>query len=106
LVEAGRPVKDRRRHRRIQPAAPLRGTVGAVPVVAIDASAGGVRLEHELPLPAPGSFCRLDLSSSLGPLKLDCQVIRTEQHDKLQTALAIISADRQSLERLRVLFTG
>lgn len=104
MTEAGKPVRDRRRHRRMQPATPLRGMVGNVPVVALDASAGGVRLAHESPMPAAGAFCRLDLTSSLGPLKLDCQVIRTETGKTLETALTIISADRQSLERLRVLF--
>jgi hypothetical protein len=78
--------------------------VGSVAVIAIDASAGGVRVGHESAMPAAGAFCRLELSSNLGPLKLDCEVIRTERMETLQTALAIITADRQSLERLRALF--
>lgn len=104
MTEAGKPLRDRRRYRRIRPATPLRGMVGNIPVVAVDASAGGIRLAHDAPMPAAGAYCRLELSSSLGPMKLDCQVIRTEIGKTAHTALAIITADRQSLERLRVLF--
>lgn len=106
-------TKDRRRHPRTRLQEPLRGVVGDARVYVVDASLGGVRLAHQAPLPAPGGFCRVELPSEMGPITLDCEVMRTASqpstsHDPARavyySGLQVIAADLQSAERLRSLF--
>jgi hypothetical protein len=93
---------DRRRFPRIRMPQPIRGAVGAARVYVLDASVGGIRVAHQAALPGPGSFCRVEVMTDLGPIKLDCEVVRTvNERALLHTALTIVSADRQSAERLR-----
>lgn len=95
---------DRRRHQRMQMKAPLRGRIDGIPVVALDASTGGVRLGHVEALPEPGTFCRLSLETEFGELKLDCEVLRTVTGPRqMESALAIVAADRQSIQRLHAI---
>lgn len=96
---------ERRKFRRVTLPEPIRGTIAGMLVYVLDASPGGIQIAHRTDLPSPGGFCRLDIQSNLGPLKLDCQVVRTTNDSTLHhTGLSIIAADRQSIERLRSLF--
>ncbi|HUP45754.1 MAG TPA: PilZ domain-containing protein [Thermoanaerobaculia bacterium] len=93
---------DRRRHPRINLPQPLRGAVGISRVYLLDLSVGGIRIAHQASLPGPGEFCRVELPTDLGPIKLDCEVVRTVHERALyHTGLQIVSADHQSAERLR-----
>jgi hypothetical protein len=84
---------------------PIRGTIAGTIVYVLDASPGGLQIAHRTDLPSPGDFCRLDIQSNLGPVKLDCQVVRTTNDSALHhSGLEIVAADRQSSERLRSLF--
>ena len=97
---------DRRRHPRIKFERPLRGAVGATRVYLEDASISGIRIIHKLPLPEPGKYCRVDVPTDVGPIHLDCEVVRTETaHALFHSGLSIVApADRQSAERMRALF--
>jgi hypothetical protein len=96
---------ERRRFPRMKPPQPIRGAVGDARVYLVDGSPGGIRIVHQSPLPMPGSYCRVEINSDLGPLKLDCEMIRTVMHNALfHSGLAIVAADRQSTERLKILF--
>jgi hypothetical protein len=97
---------DRRGHPRIKFEKPLRGAVGATRVYLEDASASGIRIIHKAPLPGPGEFCRVDVPTDSGPIRLDCEIVRTESaHALFYSGLSIIApADRQSGERMRTLF--
>ncbi len=101
---------DRRRHRRVKFRRPLRGAVGTARVYVLDASLGGLRVAHIGSLPPPGDFCRVELPSELGPIRLDCAIVRTVADRAMTTArtlfqsgLEVVAADRQSAERLREL---
>jgi hypothetical protein len=104
--------KDRRRFHRIRPAQPLAASVGVSRVYVLDGSIGGVALLHENVLPALGEMCRLQVQSEIGPMTLDCEVVRTAQqpmHNGLtkplfQSGLRVVSADHQSARRLRETF--
>ena len=97
--------KDRRRYQRTTLAEPLRAAVGTIRVYVLDASVGGMRVAHQAALPNPGEFCRIEMTSTLGPIRLDCEVVRTVPDQKLfHSGLEIIAADRQSAERLRSIF--
>jgi hypothetical protein len=99
------PTTERRRFRRVTLRQPLRGAVGDARVYLVDGSLGGIRIVHQTPLPSPGAFCRVEVLSDLGPMKLDCEVVRTMPRDTLfQSGLAIVAADWQSTERLKSLF--
>jgi PilZ domain len=99
------PTTERRRFRRVTLRQPLRGAVGDARVYLVDGSLGGIRIVHQTPLPSPGAFCRVEVLSDLGPMKLDCEVVRTMPRDRLfQSGLAIVAADWQSTERLKSLF--
>ena len=99
------PNTERRHYRRVMLREPLRGAVGEIRVYIVDGSIGGIRVAHQTPLPAPGAFCRVEVSSDLGPVKLDCEVVRTSTYEKLlYSGLVIVAADRQSAERLKSLF--
>ena len=93
---------DRRRHSRVSLPQPIRGAVGTARVYVLDASVGGIRIAHQAVLPSPGEFCRIEMPTDLGPIKLDCEVVRTVPERTLyHTALQIVAADHQSAERLR-----
>lgn len=95
---------ERRRYTRVTLRQPVRGAIGEARVYLIDGSLGGIRVVHQSPLPMPGAYCRVEISSDLGPVKLDCEIIRTVMHNALfHSGLSIISADRQSSERLKAL---
>jgi PilZ domain-containing protein len=96
---------DRRRHQRVTLPQPIRAAIGPIRVYVLDASVGGMRVAHQAALPHPGEFCRIEVPSQLGPICLDCEVVRTTTDKNLfQSALEIIAADRQSAERLRNIF--
>ena len=91
----------------------MRGSVGTARVYVLDGSIGGVGLLHENILPAPGDICRIEIASELGPIILDCEVVRTVQHapgqnriakSLFQSGLRVVAADHQSAQRLRSTF--
>ena len=95
---------ERRRFTRVNLPQPVRGAVGDARVYVVDGSIGGIRIVHQSPLPTPGAYCRVEITSDLGPVKLDCEIIRTVMHNALyHSGLAIVSADRQSTERLKTI---
>ena len=92
---------ERRRHRRIQMRTPIRGAIGASRVYLTDTSLRGVGVSLESgTMPAPGSVCRVELSSDWGPIRIDCEVVRTVDR---QSGLEIVVMDRQSAERLKTM---
>ena len=77
-----------------------------------DSSVGGLGLAHQGTLPAPGGIIRLELSSDWGPIRIDCQVIRTVVSSRTQTqtkapvfqsGLQIVVMDHQSAQRLQTM---
>lgn len=91
----------------------MRGAVGPARVYVLDASLGGVGLLHDNVLPSPGDICRVEIMSDLGPITLDCEVIRTVPHAApqsgpaqalYQSGLRVVAADHQSAQRLRTMF--
>ena len=106
-------TKDRRRHPRIKLHDPLRGAVGESRIYIVDASVGGMRVAHQATLPPPGGFCRIELPSEFGPIKLDCEVVRTVPQPSpsrdpakvvYYSGLEVVAADPQSAERMRSIF--
>ena len=105
---------ERRRHQRVRLREPLRGAVGPARIYVLDASMGGMRVAHQGTLPSPGAYCRIELPSDVGTIKVDCEVVRTvpQPPPMTQTAkpifhsgLAFVApADRQSAERLKTMF--
>ena len=105
---------ERRRHQRVKLREPLRGAVGPARVYVLDASMGGMRVAHQGTLPPPGAYCRLELPSDMGTIKVDCEVVRTvaqppplTQTTKpiFHSGVAVVApADRQSAERLKTVF--
>ena len=106
---------ERRRYPRVKLREPLRGVVGTARVYVLDASVGGMRVAHQGTLPPPGAYCRIELPTDVGTIKIDCAIIRTVPqpppmtqttkpifHSGLQVVAA---ADRQSAERLKTVFT-
>lgn len=75
----------------------------------LDASIAGVRVAHQNPLPAVGATCRVMFQSEFGPISVDCEVVRTDERPPVgfsdpptyESGLRVLSADRQSQERLR-----
>jgi hypothetical protein len=74
----------------------------------IDMSMGGIGVVHEMALPEPGDVCRLEVPSEVGPIRLDCAIVRTVKrsavdaaHALFHSGLQVIGADRQSEARLR-----
>lgn len=101
------PDKNRRRHQRVTLEQPIRAAIGTIRVYVLDASIGGMRVAHQAEIPHPGEFCRIEVPSDLGPIRLDCEVKRTIPDRTLyHSGLEIIAADRQSAERLRNIFGG
>ena len=99
---------DRRRFLRVKIEPPIRAAVGATRVYVEDASIGGIRVIHKAPLPDPGEVCRVDLPSDVGPIHLDCEVVRTVYERALyHSGMQIVAAaDRQSAERLRTFYNA
>jgi hypothetical protein len=101
-------VKERRRYRRVTLRKPIRAAIGSTPVFVLDASRGGLRVAHQAHLPPPGSICRVEMKSDVGPIQVDCAIVHTViQHaasaakNLFYSGLQIVSADRQSEERVR-----
>ena len=95
---------DRRRYPRIRMPHPLRGAVGTARIYVLDASLGGIRVAHQAALPPPGGLCRVEVPTDLGPIRLDCEVVRTVTERALyHTGMQIVAADHQSAERLRTI---
>jgi len=105
---------ERRRHQRVKLREPLRGAVGAARIYVLDASMGGMRVAHQGTLPAPGDYCRIELPSDVGTIKVDCEVVRTVPQPApltqttrpiFHSGLAFVApADHQSAERLKTIF--
>lgn len=66
---------DRRRIQRIQFESPLGAKMEATPVVLLDISASGARIEHSFPL-AKGRVINLSFEYEGRSLSVDCTVIR------------------------------
>ena len=99
-------TSERRRFRRFTLSQPIRAAVGNARVYILDTSVAGLRLAHQANLPDAGEICRVEVTTEYGPIKLDCQIVRTTiQNHLFQTGVSIVSADRQSTERLRTLCT-
>jgi hypothetical protein len=105
-------TKERRRFSRVRPPQPLPASIGVTRVYVLDGSIGGVALLHENVLPPLGEICRLEVATSIGPMTLDCEVVRTVQkasHNGLtkplfHSGLRVVAADHQSAHRLRATF--
>jgi len=98
-------MPERRRHPRITLRRPLRGAVGSTRIYVMDTSISGLRVAHSGALPQPREFCRIELPTDLGAIKLDCEVIRTVlEKDLFHSGVAIVAADHQSTERLRSIY--
>jgi hypothetical protein len=105
---------ERRRHQRVKLREPLRGAVGAARIYVLDASIAGMRVAHQGTLPPPGAYCRIELPSDVGTIKVDCEVVRTvaqppplTQTTKpiFHSGVAVVAqADRQSAERFKTVF--
>ncbi len=105
---------ERRRHQRVKLREPLRGAVGTARIYVLDASMGGMRVAHQGTLPSVGEYCRIELPTEMGTIKVDCEVVRTvpqppplTQTSKpiFHSGLAVVAAaDRQSAERLKTIF--
>jgi PilZ domain len=105
---------DRRRHPRVRLREPLRGAAGAARIYVLDASPAGLRVAHQGTLPPPGAYCRIELPTDLGTVKVDCEVVRTVAQPPpltqtmkpiFHSGLAVVAAaDRQSMERLKTMF--
>jgi len=66
---------DRRRIQRIQFESPLGAKMEATPVVLLDISASGARIEHSFPL-AKGRVINLSFEYEGKSIAIDCEVIR------------------------------
>ncbi len=102
------PQRDRRRHTRVP--CRMRGAVGSTGVMVIDLSMGGIGVVHESALPPPGGICRLEVPSEVGPISLDCAIVRTVKRNAtdaarvvFHTGLQVLAADRQSQARLQTI---
>lgn len=104
---------ERRRYPRVKLREPLRGAIGSARVYVLDASVGGMRVAHQGTLPPPGAFCRVELPTGMGTIKVDCEVVRTvpapapltqTQKPIFHSGLAVVAAaDNQSAQRLRTI---
>jgi hypothetical protein len=105
--------EERRRFPRVTLRPPMLASIGTSRVVVLDASVGGMRVAHHSDLPGPGEYCRVELQSEVGPIILDCEVIRTNPQSSplasfatalYQSGLHIVAADHQSGERFHAVF--
>ena len=101
-------TSDRRRRTRVMFHTPVRGDAGGARIFVLDASPIGVGITHETPLPPPGGVCRVELPSELGPIRLDCAIVRTVKRNAddaaravFHSGLEVLAADRQSAARLQ-----
>ena len=101
-------MTDRRKHIRVKFRSALPGAIGRTTVFVTDASAGGLGIAHEGQLPPPGGICRVEVMSELGPIRLDCAIVRTVADAAtnigaalFHTGLEVIASDRQSAARLQ-----
>jgi hypothetical protein len=106
--------QERRRYQRITPPAPLRGSLGAVRIFAIDLSLGGLRLAHQEPLPEVGRSCTVRLDGPTGQIVLPCVVTRTTVYREaarpgerpvLHSGLQIVADDPWTVRPLRELIS-
>ena len=105
---------ERRRFERVRLREPIRGSVGAARIYILDASVGGMRVAHQGTLPPPGAYCRVELPTDMGTIRIDCEVVRTVPQPPPMTqttkpifhsGLAVVAAaDHQSDERLKAMF--
>ena len=109
----GPPVNERRRFRRVTLRKPIRASIGTTPVFVLDASRGGLRVAHQSQLPPPGSICRVDMKTDVGPVHVDCAIVHTViQHankvakNLFYSGLQIVAADRQSEQRIGEIVNG
>jgi hypothetical protein len=100
---------ERRRQARVRLRNPLRAAVGQTCIYVVDVSPIGIGVAHEAPLPA---ICRVEVLSDIGPIKLDCAIVRTVKRSAADAAqelfhsgLEVLSADPQSRARLRSVTT-
>ncbi len=106
-------VTERRRYSRVKLREPLRGAIGSARIYVLDASVGGMRVAHQGSLPPPGAYCRVELPTQMGAIKIDCEVVRTvaqpppltqTQKPIFHSGLAIAAAaDHQSAERFKTM---
>ncbi|HEX9162903.1 MAG TPA: PilZ domain-containing protein [Thermoanaerobaculia bacterium] len=106
-------TSERRRFERTRLREPISGSVGNARVYILDASLGGMRVAHQGTLPPPGAYCRIELPTDMGTIKVDCEVVRTvaqppplTQTTKpiFHSGLAVVAAvDHQSDERLKAM---
>ena len=106
--ESEMPTNDRRRHSRVRFRTPIRGDAGGERIFVLDVSPGGVGIAHEAVLPPPGGVCRVELPSDLGPIRLDCAIVRTVKRsaddaarELFYSGLQVLATDRQSEARLQ-----
>ena len=102
-----RPVRERRRDRRVTLRKPVVASVNAAPVFVLDVSSGGLRVAHRSQLPPPGAVCRLDVPAEPGPITLDCAIVHTVSahaesaaESVFQTGLRIVSGDAARMQKL------
>jgi hypothetical protein len=97
-------VLERRRHTRVKFRAALPGNIGRTSIYVLDVSESGLGIAHESQLPPPGAVCRVELMSEVGPIRLDCEVVRTVvEAAMLHSGLHVLSTDLQSAARLESL---
>lgn len=94
---------------RVRLRSPLSAAVGDAHVVVLDLSSAGVGIAHQTPLPPPGRICRVEMVSEIGPIKVDCAIVRTVKKNAedaanaiFHTGLQVVAAsDPQSHARLQ-----
>ena len=98
------PNPERRRHARVRLRNPLRAAVGQTRIYVVDVSPIGIGVAHESPLP---EICRVEVLSDIGPIRLDCAIVRTVKRSAADAArelfhsgLEVIASDPQSRARL------
>ncbi|HEX2060021.1 MAG TPA: PilZ domain-containing protein [Thermoanaerobaculia bacterium] len=97
---------ERRRHTRTKFRAALPGAIGRIVIYVLDASPRGLGIAHEAQLPPPGQICRVELMSEVGPIRLDCAIVRTVAEQAMfHSGLEVISTDHQSAARLESIAT-
>ncbi len=72
-----------------------------------------MKIAHQGTLPPPGAYCRIELPTQVGTIKIDCEVVRTiaqpppltqTQRPIFHSGLEFIAAaDHQSAERLKTM---
>lgn len=102
------PTPERRRYARVKFRSPLRAAVGEARIFVLDISPAGMGIVHQAQLPDPGRICRVEMISDIGPIKLDCAIVRTVKRSAndaanvlFHTGLEVLAADPQSQARLR-----